>query len=573
MSTTREALALHAAGRTTDALILLFNAVGVTDRAHPAHEEKQLLAQLLEGVALNSGNDVIHRVLLELLQDTAIDAQQVARAALGLVVASPEFVALERWSTVPDAEIAEAQLAPVLLAFLSLPLVRALLPRVVLSESRVEHVATFARWALLAFITGETPAEPWHQEAVHLLAQSAFNGEYAWPERGDEREFVDAAATHLSTWLAERSRASGEATADAPAPMLLLYALYRRLTVLTHWERLAQVPAAAWEPFGMWIAPTVAQHVHERLEERRLAADMPTLSPPELSDRNEASVRVRAMYEAHPYPRWTTLGTPRVTSVASFVRELSGRSAPPDTLRLLVAGCGTGRQAAHTARSFPDSRLLALDLSSTSLGYAARMTQGLGIDTVDFMQGDILALDALREQFAIIFCSGVLHHMQNPRAGWAQLVQRLHPLGVMKIALYSETARQAVAAARALIDAHEFAGTDDDVRHCRALLLALPGDDVARAVTDSTDFYSLSGCRDLVMHVQERTYTIPALAAELDALRLRFLGFQLPVNVQQAFTREHPASGAIRSLDAWAQFEQRHPATFWGMYQFFVEKR
>jgi len=323
MSTTRGALALHAASRTTDALILLFNAVGVPDRAHPAHEEKQLLAQLLDGVALNSGNDVIHRVLLELLRDTAIDAQQVARAALGLVVASPEFVALERWSTVPDAEVAEAQLAPVLLAFPSLPLARALLPRVVLSESRVERVVTFARRALLAFITGETPAEPWHWEAVHLLAQSAFNGEYAWHEAIDEREFVDAAASHLSTWLAERSEALEEVTADGPAPMLLLYALYRRLTLLTHWKRLAQVPAATWEPFGEWIARTVAQHVQERLEERRLAVAMPTLPPPPSTDCNEASVRVRAMYEAHPYPRWTT---PNWTHCSSASLVFSCRS-------------------------------------------------------------------------------------------------------------------------------------------------------------------------------------------------------------------------------------------------------
>ncbi len=95
-----------------------------------------------------------------------------------------------------------------------------------------------------------------------------------------------------------------------------------------------------------------------------------------------------------------------MTSVAGFIRELSGRSALPETLRLLVAGCGTGRPATHSARSFPDSRVSALDLSSVSLGYAARLTDGPGIGTVDFMQGDILALNTLREQYAIIFCSG-----------------------------------------------------------------------------------------------------------------------------------------------------------------------
>ncbi len=75
------------------------------------------------------------------------------------------------------------------------------------------------------------------------------------------------------------------------------------------------------------------------------------------------------------------------------------------------------------------------------------------------------------------------------------------------------------------------------------------------------------------MQVQERSYTMPALAAEQGARQLRFLGVQVPVNVQQAFTREHSSSGAIRSLDAWERFEQRHPSTFWGMYQCSVEKR
>ncbi len=572
MSTTREALALHAAGRTTEALVLLFDAVGGASQPSASSDMRQLLAQLLEGVSLDSGNAVIHRVLLELLADPAIDAQQVARAALGLIMASPEFTALEGWCEVPDDTIDESMLAPALEAFVNLPLVRGLFPRVVLSNPRAERVATFARRALLASIMGESPALAWHWDGVTLLAQSAFNGEYAWLERHDEREFIDAAAASLESWLAARARATSEAIADAPGPLLLLHAMYRRLTSLPDWEQLADVSDATWGSSRAPVAGAIERHVRERLDERRRAERMPVLLPSVAAEHDDASARVRAMYEAHPYPRWSTIGTPRVTGVAQFIRELAGRDGPPESLRLLVAGCGTGRQAAHTARSFPDARVLALDLSRASLGYAARMTEKLVIDTVDFMQGDLLDLHALEEQFAIVFCSGVLHHMQDPLAGWTQLVHRLHPQGVMKIALYSDAARQPVHAARALLDAHTFAGTDSDVRHCRELLLALPADHPAHGVTDSTDFYSLSGCRDLVMHVQERTYTIPQIAEALESLRLRFLGFQVPVTVQHAFAREHPARDAARDLNAWAQFEAKHPTTFWGMYQFFVEK-
>jgi SAM-dependent methyltransferase len=571
MSTTRDALDLHAAGRTTDALILLFNALGAPNRAFPAAEEKQLLAQLLEGVALNSGNEVIHRVLLDLLQDATIDAQQIARAVLGLLESTPEFAALERWSSLPEAQVNEQQLAPALQTFCAAPLVRALLPRVVISSLRTERVCTLARRVLLALHTGETPTEPWHWDAVRLVGQSAFNGEYAWRELDDEREFVNAAHAYLASWLT--TAASDGTYGETPAPMLLLYALYRRLTHLPSWELLAHIPEEHWHPFGQWIEPIITTHVHERLDEQQRVNAMPSLDAGSPASTTDTSARVRAMYEAHPYPRWSTVGTPRVTTMSALVTELTGRAAPPESLRLLIAGCGTGRQTAHTARSFPSSQLLALDLSHASLGFAARQTQALGINNVEFMHGDILALDALPEQFAMIFCSGVLHHLQEPRAGWRQLTKRLHPQGIMKIALYSETARQAVTVARRLLEEERRSGTDHDVRRAREKLLALPATHAARPVTDSTDFFSLSGCRDLVMHVQECTYTIPALAEELDALQLRFLGFQLPVHIQQAFRREHPAAGAAQHLEAWAQFEQRHPATFWGMYQFFVAMR
>ena len=174
MSTTRDALALHAAGRTADALVLLFDAVGAAAGAPDgtrAAEHRQLLAQLLEGVSLDSGNAVIHRVLRELLGDHAVDVQQVARAALGLVMASPEFAALEAWSSVPDEGIEDARLAAALKAWLQLPLVPALLPRVVLSDARVERVVTFARRALLALLSRDGVQEAWHWEAVQLLAR------------------------------------------------------------------------------------------------------------------------------------------------------------------------------------------------------------------------------------------------------------------------------------------------------------------------------------------------------------------------------------------------------------------
>ena len=52
------------------------------------------------------------------------------------------------------------------------------------------------------------------------------------------------------------------------------------------------------------------------------------------------------------------------------------------------------------------------------------------------MQADILDFkDKLNKQFDIIESIGVLHHMDNPMAGWKILTDCLKPGGLMKIGL------------------------------------------------------------------------------------------------------------------------------------------
>ena len=70
-----------------------------------------------------------------------------------------------------------------------------------------------------------------------------------------------------------------------------------------------------------------------------------------------------------------------------------------------------------------------MDLSLSSLSYAKRKTQELGINNIEYMQGDILKLDQLEREFDIIECMGVLHHMDDPLAGWKVLVGKLRADG------------------------------------------------------------------------------------------------------------------------------------------------
>lgn len=566
MTTPRDALALHAAGKTTDALIALFNAIG----SHPSQsaataEHRRTLASLLEGVALTSGNAAVFHGLLELLRDPQVDAQSVARAVLGLLGVHGAFQMLEREA------LAGAPATPMALqALFAEPLVREALRRIIVTEARAERVFAFTRRAL-AGTEWDAADEPWRIDAMATLAAAANAGEYAWPETAEESVRVHAAMEVLTAWLDGSDR---DSMAPAVAGQLVRVSMYRGLSSLASADRLLDIPGDVWG--GEWLrtlGPLFDTHLREPRAQQALADALPSLVPNTPGDAHETSARVRAMYEAHPYPRWHTVAQPQLTSIPAFIRALAARTAVPDTNRVLIAGCGTGRQAAHTAISFPDADILSLDLSRNSLGYAACKTRALGITNLSFVHGDLLQLDTLDERFALVFCSGVLHHLADPMAGWQQLVRRLHPSGVMKVSLYSTVARRPVQAARALIAEQGFDATDAGIRACRQFLLALPVDHPAHTVTESADFFSASGVRDLLMHVQERSYTLHEVAADLEALQLRFLGFQLPPAVRAAFTARYPKPEAANDLALWARFEDDNPTIFWGMYQFFVEHR
>ena len=91
----------------------------------------------------------------------------------------------------------------------------------------------------------------------------------------------------------------------------------------------------------------------------------------------------------------------------------------------MIAGCGTGQHSISTAARVKDSKVLAIDLSLSSLAYAKRKTKELNINNIEYMQADILDLGKLKKQFDIIESSGVLHHMKNPMAGWQVLTDCL----------------------------------------------------------------------------------------------------------------------------------------------------
>ena len=282
---------------------------------------------------------------------------------------------------------------------------------------------------------------------------------------------------------------------------------------------------------------------------------------------------VRQQYEENPYPRWVKLPRADAPSpdlafsplLAHAHHALGGRG----DIDILVAGCGTGQESIEIARIFPAARVLAVDLSLASLGYAERKARELGAANLEHAQADIMSLASIAGAFDVVTSVGVLHHLAQPQAGWRELLSLLRPGGIMLVGLYSERGRQDVVAARKLIAGRGYGSSPDEIRACRQELMS-SGNHPALALR--RDFFTTSECRDLLFHAEEHRFSLPRVKEIVGALGLDFMGFALDSDVLGRFRQRFPDEASITDLDRWDAFEAQFPDTFAGMYVFWVRK-
>ena len=143
----------------------------------------------------------------------------------------------------------------------------------------------------------------------------------------------------------------------------------------------------------------------------------------------------------------------------------------------------------------------------------------------------------------------------------------------MGIALYSEVARGDVVRGRAIIAKQGYASTIEGIRQCRQDLMDIDASAGFARLMRLNDFYSASDCRDLLFHVQEHRMTLIQIDAFLRENNLVFLGLQIRAEVLSAYKLRFPNDPAATNLNQWQTFENEHPDTFMGMYQFWLQKQ
>jgi tetratricopeptide (TPR) repeat protein/SAM-dependent methyltransferase len=292
---------------------------------------------------------------------------------------------------------------------------------------------------------------------------------------------------------------------------------------------------------------------------------------------NSISKKVKNQYDEHPYPRWryTYKYTPR-----NFFSALNSEINPNEIQyndkfvnpKILIAGCGTGKHLIATQR-FLNAKILGVDLSLTSLSYAKRKIEELGHKNVEFLQADILHLNKINRKFDIIESVGTLHHMENPVKGLKILLELLEPHGFLRLGLYSHIGRKHIIATKKLATTKKIKNTVNDIKVFRKYIINENKDLLLKKILTNKDFYTTTGIKDLLFHVQEHRFTIPEISEILKSLNLEFLGFNLiDLELKKRYSKYFPQDKKQLSLNNWHQFETENPDTFSGMYQFWLKK-
>jgi tetratricopeptide (TPR) repeat protein/2-polyprenyl-3-methyl-5-hydroxy-6-metoxy-1,4-benzoquinol methylase len=442
------------------------------------------------------------------------------------------------------------------------PLLLALLQSTTISDFDMERFLTMARRALLE-ISVEAPSLHNNGDGatIHFyaaLARQCFINEYVFSRT--EEEVGQASAVRASLVAAV------EGAGEIPALWLIAVASYFPLSSVSQATQLLE---REWPPD---VLPLLTQQVREPAEEAALRAAIPRLTDVE----GEVSLGVQKQYEENPYPRWINVAPgAKATNIVSYLAtkfpaaSIRHHSASSH-IDMLIAGCGTGQHSIGTALALPTAHVLAIDLSMSSLGYALRKTRELGLTSIEYAQADILKLGSLHRRFDVIESSGVLHHLKDPWTGWRALLSVLRPGGFMKLGLYSAIARQDIVSLRELIAERGYAAIANDIRRCRQELMALGRS--APSALASPDFFSTSGCRDMLFHVQEHQMTLPDIESFLQESGLTFLGFEVDGDVRAAYRSRFPNDLAGTNLGQWQLFEHDNPSTFNAMYQFWIQK-
>ncbi len=262
---------------------------------------------------------------------------------------------------------------------------------------------------------------------------------------------------------------------------------------------------------------------------------------------------VRSQYESYPYPsrdpaeerRRLITGSPsRLAEIDHYLFRGARDFSKP--FHALIAGGGTGDAAIMLAQQLaercPEGRVTYLDLSEASRATTEARAEARGLTNLDFITGSLLDIAQLAAgPYDYIDCCGVLHHLPAPEAGLRALESVLSEDGGMGIMVYGTHGRAGVYPLQAMLrQLGEGLALPERIVQARRLLAALPASNAFKRNPFLGDHQRGDAeLVDLLLHSQDRSYTVPELLELVAATQLKLASFIEPARYDpQTYLRD-----------------------------------
>jgi ubiquinone/menaquinone biosynthesis C-methylase UbiE len=158
----------------------------------------------------------------------------------------------------------------------------------------------------------------------------------------------------------------------------------------------------------------------------------------QVGDKRDTAKLVEEFYTNNPFPNYNDFET-----IFDLRTKVEGNEFTTNLKkfiglgkRVIEVGSGTSQLSIALA-SGTNNQVVAFDPTLESLRLGSNFSKKSGVSNCIFVNGDLFSNPFMDEYFDIVWCSGVLHHTENPKKGFEIITTWLKPEGYVIVGLYN----------------------------------------------------------------------------------------------------------------------------------------